>query len=828
MKNPIFVKYNQSRAPKYQTKTVVYEDRGTRGVYKDPLTDAALSHVESFERKYKLTHDLFPNISFLKCKLEGSRVYYDYIVGKTLDDEIAPFVGDETRLVEKINTILNKYYVMNEDHFCKFAANEDYRQLFGDIDCDGMVCIKPVNLDMIFDNVMLVDGKAIAYDYEWVYDMALPIKYITYRVLSRVYDKYSSVISGYTTFEDFVEKFEISSEERGVFAKLEQALIANIYGAATEYRELISEIRKPRLDMETIKAKDEENYWLLEEIEELKAQKNDLNNQINNMVYSRSWKQTKWLRDLTAFAREVKRHGVGFMLKKDPYEIAPVAAELKRQKADKFAYEPLISVITPLFNTDKKFLCELIDSVIAQTYGNWELCFVDFSDEANQPRVEKIVRKYMRKDKRVLYERDANNRGIAENTNRVIQMAHGEYLALLDHDDVLHPYAFYKVVKAINDDKADFIYTDEVKFSKKVTKTQAPYYKPDFCADQLRTQNFICHLNVYKKSLLTDYNIHYDDSFNGSQDHDIVLRLTEKAKHIVHIPEVLYYWRVHAASVASNISAKPYCTTSGINAINAQYRRMGENLKVKSSYMNIPRYRVIAPRTFKEDVHVFIWGASDEAAINATVHSLQQDMGKTFEVTVLPEEDNAIVTEKITSILSSVTEPYVLFVRAGVTISTPRTISELMTYVRRLGVAAAECKVVTTDDKVFNGGIVCSNMHNPPVFMYGEGMFSAYDGYEAILHYGRAVSAVTGLCTLVSVRDYKKIKEGATRGSNPFIATSLHANECGMELFYTPYVQAKITPGQYRDLICNYRYDVTDVPARDPYFNDKVIKYRLI
>ena len=215
--------------------------------------------------------------------------------------------------------------------------------------------------------------------------------------------------------------------------------------------------------------------------------------------------------------------------------------ELEQQRTEMFEKDVKFSVLVPLYNTPEHFLHEMIQSVIDQTYANWELCLADGSDNEH-PDVEKICRKYAEKDARVRYLKLEKNLGISGNTNACIDMAEGEYLALFDHDDLLHPAALYEMMKAICEQGADFIYTDENTFHKTPKDAYCPHFKPDYAPDTLRANNYICHFTAFKRSLVNVVG-KFRPECDGSQDFDMVLRLTEKAKKIVHIPKILYYWR---------------------------------------------------------------------------------------------------------------------------------------------------------------------------------------------------------------------------------------------------------------------------------------------
>ena len=238
--------------------------------------------------------------------------------------------------------------------------------------------------------------------------------------------------------------------------------------------------------------------------------------------------------------------------------LAPV--ELLVRQAQNQPAGPLISIVVPLYNTPLNFLTELLDSVVNQTYQNWELCLVDAGQDE---QVGRAVAARMAQEPRIRYQKLERNEGIAGNTNAGFALARGEYIALLDHDDILHPSALWYVAKAIAEQGADFVYTDEVTFEGEVEHTTLYHLKPDFMLDNLRANNYICHLSVFKAALLQAAGGGERGEYNGSQDYDLYLRLTEQAQKVVHIPHVLYYWRASPTSVAGGIEAKLYCIGGG-------------------------------------------------------------------------------------------------------------------------------------------------------------------------------------------------------------------------------------------------------------------------
>ena len=254
--------------------------------------------------------------------------------------------------------------------------------------------------------------------------------------------------------------------------------------------------------------------------------------------------------------------------------------ELNQQRKTEFAHQPKFSIAVPLFRTPERYLREMIQSVIDQSYGNWELCLADGGGKENS--VQSIVEEYTKKDSRVRYKLLDENYGIAGNTNAALEMAEGDFLALLDHDDLLAPNVLFECVKVLNEDpETDIIYTDEDKVDMEGKHHFDPNFKPDFNLDLLHTQNYICHFFVAKKSVV-DQTDGFRPMYDGAQDFDFIFRCTEVAKHIRHIPKILYYWRCHMNSTAMNPESKLYAYEAGIRAITDHYKRLGIPAKVEN------------------------------------------------------------------------------------------------------------------------------------------------------------------------------------------------------------------------------------------------------
>ena len=251
-------------------------------------------------------------------------------------------------------------------------------------------------------------------------------------------------------------------------------------------------------------------------------------------------------------------------------------AEMAGKTADTCGL-PTISILTPLYNTPEKYLREFLDSFVGQTAPNGQLCLADASD-AQHGDVQRIVEEYQAKNQRIVYKK-IENKGIAANTNAAAELASGEYLALADHDDILAPHAMYTMGQAIRQlreagEPDGFLYSDEALFTKKIEKPLVAHFKPDYAPDYLLCCNYICHLAVFRRELFEQVGGERSEC-DGSQDHDLFLRLIEQVGGAAHVPQVLYYWRVHEGSTSGGTDAKPYVAKAAKKALADHLERTG-------------------------------------------------------------------------------------------------------------------------------------------------------------------------------------------------------------------------------------------------------------
>lgn len=319
----------------------------------------------------------------------------------------------------------------------------------------------------------------------------------------------------------------------------------------------------------------------------------------------------------------------------------PTEETLETQRKQKFDYSPLISIAVPAYQTPVEFLRQMIESLIVQTYSNWELCIVNASPDNGE--MQKVLAEYSAGDSRVRFCNLKENLGIAENTNRAFAMTKGEFVGLLDHDDLLAPNALYEIVKILQDHpQADALYTDEDKVTTELDEHFQPHLKPDFNLDLLRSNNYICHFFVVRKSIVEKAG-GFRKEFDGAQDYDFIFRCTENAGEVLHVPEILYHWRTHKASTADNPASKMYAFEAGKRAIEAHLERTGTKGEV-SHTQDLGFYRVKYPVQGKPLVSVIIPNKDEKETLQTCLEMLEKNTGyQNFEIIIV--ENNSTTDE---------------------------------------------------------------------------------------------------------------------------------------------------------------------------------------
>lgn len=461
----------------------------------------------------------------------------------------------------------------------------------------------------------------------------------------------------------------------------------------------------------------------------------------------------------------------------------PDEEEIRRQKETKFPRDIKFSILVPLYNTPEKFLREMIESVVNQTYSNWELCLADGSDEAHS-YVKDIVDEYMANNPGIRYEKLTENLGISGNTNKCFDMALGDYIGLFDHDDILHPTALYEYMKVICEEDADYIYCDETTFSgDSINHMITLHFKPDFAPDNLRANNYICHFSVFSKELVEKVGT-FRSEFDGSQDHDMILRLTAAANKIVHVPMILYYWRSHAGSVASDINAKSYAIDAAKGAVAAHLTSCGfSDFKIESSRAFETIFRIRYALTADPLISILIPNKDHVDDLRRAIESiLEKTSYDNYEIVII---ENNSVGKEIFDYYESISKhpqirvvkyegafnyskinnfgaqyakgEYLVLLNNDTEVITRSWLEELLMYAQREDVGAVGCMLYYPDYTIQHAGVVLGLGAHRTAGHSHYGMAKENLGYMGRLCYAQNVSAVTGACLMVKKALYDEV-----------------------------------------------------------------------
>ena len=546
---------------------------------------------------------------------------------------------------------------------------------------------------------------------------------------------------------------------------------------------------------------------LAERVAELEEKNEELNFKINRIKTNPVWKMSAPFRKAMHYCiRQRDRlkncgnlRGIWAKIKykerereaMERYGTASFPDEERRRREEETVFPAMVkfSILVPLYNTPREFLTAMLDSVIAQTYGNWELCLADGSDEEHT-YVEEVCREYQKMDReksggreRVIYQKLEKNEGISGNTNRCLALATGEYIGLFDHDDIIHPSVLYEYAKAINEQGADYIYCDETTFKNNdINKMLTMHFKPDYAIDNLRANNYICHFSVFHRRLLEGSEL-FRTKYDGSQDHDMILRLTDKAKKVVHVPKLMYYWRSHAGSVASGIQAKTYAVDAAKGAVADHLRNHGySHFKItgtrafetifKISYQIIGNPKisiVIANKDHEQDLRRCISSIIEKSTYDNYEIIVVENNSETPEIKKYYEElkENErikIITFEGSFNYSAVNNlgvkaaegEYILLLNNDTQVITVNWMEELLMYAQREDVGAVGAKLYYGDKTIQHAGVVLGlgahrTAGHSHYMQHRENL-----GYMGRLCYTQNVSAVTGACLMVSKELFEK------------------------------------------------------------------------
>lgn len=620
MKELLYAKYNSTRRRGFQTSVKIYKTDEGKIVEKQALCKKAEQHLMNMDANCKKYSDMYNNISMLDMELKGNVISSRYIEGESLSDLILKDADSEDSVIDKVKKFGKTILDVNHKYVSEFEVTDGFVQLFGDI--KGIETYEGnaftvSNIDSAFDNFIMSDGRIYSFDNEWLFDVLIPQKFILFRAVKMFYLKClinSKRKQKNDNIREFIYKCGIDYEEQDIFEEMDEAFQCYVHG---ENRRAIYTDNYMK-DVITLDAMEAESSLDKRRMEHMDMRINDLekmNRDLENIIAQKDSVIDDMSETVSIYRKELRNpfYALYRLSRKVAYNILPhnalrtlqilknegisacyyrvkhkletnseyekwiVAKEKEEKDADnveKFEYTPLISVVVPVYNVSEKLLTECIESVVNQSYGNWQLCMAD--DCSTMPEVKNVLKRYENNPKIDIVYREKNGH-ISRATNSALEMAKGEFIALLDCDDLLTENALYEVVKRLNENRElDYIYSDEDKIDENSKNRHMPHFKPDWSPDTLMSNMYTCHLSVYRKSIV-DKAGGFRAGYEGAQDYDLCLRVTEiiPASHISHISKILYHWREIESSTASDTSAKPYILEAAFKSKSDAVERRG-------------------------------------------------------------------------------------------------------------------------------------------------------------------------------------------------------------------------------------------------------------
>ncbi len=529
----------------------------------------------------------------------------------------------------------------------------------------------------------------------------------------------------------------------------------------------------------------------------------------------------------TQYRAWLKKHGV-----------TDAKARRLREEAAALAYRPLVSIVTPVYNPEPEWLRDAIESVCKQVYDNWELCLAD--DGSTRTGVRTLMEKYARKDSRIKVTFAENNGGISAASNAALALATGEFVGLLDHDDQLTPEALYEVVRLLNTQPdLDYMYSDEDKMELDGDRLD-PFFKPDWSPDLLFCLNYVTHFSVYRKSLV-DSAGGFRLGYEGSQDYDLTLRITEVTDRIAHIARPLYSWRKVPGSTAASPEAKNFAYVAAKKAIaDALARRglEGEVLdgpykgyyRVKYALRDTPKVAIVIPTRDKLEMlkhcvdsirkrstypNYEIIIIDNQSAAPATLRYLRAFDGRVIRY---PHEFN--YSSQMNLGVREAGCEYVILLNNDTEVITPGWIEAMLEYAQRPDVAAVGARLFFPDGHVQHEGVF--------VGTHGLAAHMDHRGYFGLGECVRNLSAVTAACMLVKASVYQELGglDEQLHVAYNDVDFCLKARAKGYQVIYTPHAQLFHNEGgtrghshpQQNEELFRRRWN-TPRPFRDPYYN---------
>ncbi len=814
MEKVIFAKFNSLRAPAYRTGTIIAESDGRKIVKKIPLTETAKKFVAEIALNSKSASEIYEDIDYLDCSMDGYTCVFPFVSGKGLLDNV-DFKAESLEVIcEQLKQSLAPLWKYNPDNIIeKFIPADEFKTIFKDsYTLTDQKALKISNIDPVPENFVIIDGRIICFDYEWTIRFPIPMDFPKFRALRYLFEKERMYLEDKTDLMGFLSRFDLTYEQTEIFFAMEEAFQQLVHG---ENRKYIYTDRyvKNRLSLEVLKDAYEqiptlsENIAKLNELHHIKDkaladkdraisdqmlevknrdviianQQKEISSRDDAIAYRDGIIATQEARfarikrgvknpfygtyllgryiakkayqnigpkDVCYMRRKYGRHWKDYIeqekaeqIPQNDYEKWISIVESNYNSNEVFAYNPKISVIVPVYNVEDRYLKACIDSVLNQSYQNFEICISD--DHSTLESVRPTIEEYMSKDSRIKAVFREENGHISENSNTALKEATGEFVALLDCDDTLSSNAFYEVVKYLNNHPdCDYVYSDEDKLSDDGMHRHDPHFKPDWSPDTFMSVMYTCHLSVFRKSLIDDIG-GFRKGVDGSQDYDLVLRVMEKTNRIGHIAKILYHWRERSGSTANDISSKTYVNEATEKAKKDALERRGIKGHLEWVDKSL-QCRVVYDVIGEPKVSIVIPSKDNYEVLKRCIDSIYEKTGyKNFEIVVVDNGSKDETKAKIQELASKKGLKYVyqpaefnfsamcncgasntdgdliLFLNDDIEIQGNEWLERLIGHAQQSHAGAVGCKLYYPDGHTIQHNGVVNLYNNPGHVFYG-------------------------------------------------------------------------------------------------------------
>jgi len=866
----LYVKSNSERAKAFQLRTIVFEENGTRYVKKEAMVPEAVAHLKKMKESYDKLHEVIIDKRLKPVEIvaeDETSLTFEYIDGISFEQQYALAKREKSQKAEEVLAAYDDllYNGFKTIPFEASHVTEEFKALFGDLDFSsfyGKPCYEHIsNIDLILSNLIVKDETIYIIDYEWIFDINIPVAFTRFRTIHEANDLYwemeNNFVFGSVVGENGFLKVQKQYQHPridGLGDLREKEKSIRDLNLAIETKEKVIEDKEVHIrDMQTlhekiIHDKDVHIGNQDERINTLESQVIELHEILESMrLKNRAKRMVKKVLPSPVFEVLKKlKHRI-----RPPLEIpaavpAPPAENIYRYveptltsqiKAEIEAFEnkPLISIIMPVYNVDPKWLELAIDSIQKQWYPNWELCMVD--DKSTDPRTVDYLKAIDHPQIKVTFLEE--NLNISGASNAALAMTDGEFIALMDNDDELTPDALYETVKAINLHHAEFIYSDEDKIEMDGTFSD-PHFKPDFAHDLFLSQNYMSHLGVIKKELIDKVD-GFTVGLEGSQDYDLYLKVLEHTDKIYHIDKVLYHWRKIPGSTAAEYGEKSYAQEAGRKALENAMQRRGIEATVKNGK---------TPGTYKVDytlksrplVSIVIPFKDKPELITTCIESIiEKTTYSNFEIIGISNNSEEAETFKEMKRLEALDErisfyefnvPFnysrinnhavtqyakgeqILFLNNDIEVITPTWIEEMLMYSQQENAGAVGAKLYFPNDTIQHAGLIMTPKTIHSVILIYQGYPKDHYGYISRLQCVNNYAAVTAACLMIKRSAFDEIggfdEEEQSIAYND-VDLCLKLYEHGYRNIWTPYCELY----HHESVSRGYETKVKDVERRE-------------